>query len=343
MTPGPRIQVGIVGGSGYTGSELLRLLLAHPSADVVSVTSRTLAGQRVAEVHRALAGLTQLTCADFSAERLAGLDAVFVAVPHGESMGAVAALRQRNADLCIIDLGADFRLPRDVFERTYRTSHAAADLLPEAVYGLPELFREEIARARLVACPGCFAACITLGVAPLALARVARPEVRVSAVTGSTGSGATLKPGTHHPTRNESFSAYEVLTHRHVPEVERALGRAGGEAWRVHMVPQSGPYSRGIYAVAFAELSEGVDVQPLFEDFARRNRFVRLRADTPRLLDVRGSNFCDVAVYQDGAHVIVISALDNLVKGAAGSGIQCFNLIFGLDEAAGLTAAPLCP
>lgn len=343
MSGSPRFRVGVVGGSGYTGSELLRLLLAHPRVDVAALTSRTLAGQKAGDVHRALAGLTGLAFEDFSAQRLADLDGVVVAVPHGESMGVVAALRERNPELRVIDLGADFRLPREEFERTYRVEHAAAGLLAGAVYGLPELFREEITGSRLVASTGCFAACVTLALAPLAWAGVARPDARVSAVTGSTGSGATLKPATHHPTRNESFSAYDVLRHRHVPEIERALGRAAGRPWTVHMVPQSGPFARGIYAVCFAELAEAGEVRPLYEDFARRNQFVRLRADTPRLIEVRGSNFCDVAVHQDGRQVVVLSALDNLVKGAAGNAVQCMNLMFGLDEAEGLTAAPLCP
>jgi N-acetyl-gamma-glutamyl-phosphate reductase len=335
------LRAGVVGGSGYAGSELLRYLLGHPHFTVAALTSREHAGRPVADVHPAFAGLVDLRFTP-PGPALAEMDVVFTAVPPGESMGLVASLREARRDLPVIDLGADFRLAPDAFARTYGGPHTQPELLEHAVYGTPELGRERIARARLVANPGCFAQCVILALAPLAGRGAIAAPVQVAAITGSSGSGARPGPRTHHPERSESVSAYGVLGHRHVPEIEHALGTV--RPVEVRLVTHSGPYSRGIFATLFVTLEDAaLDANRLYAQFAGRNRFVRLREGSPNLLDVRGTNFCDLAVRQNGREVIVLAALDNLGKGAAGNALQCANLMFGLTEAAGLWYPPLTP
>lgn len=339
-----KLKVGIIGGSGYTGLELMRILAGHPGAAVEKVVSRHAAGKRVAEVHRSLEGVTDLRFSEYS-EELAAMDVVFAAVGHGESMGFVQALLEGDARVRVVDLGADFRLPPESFESIYGEQHTAPLLAAEAVYGLPELFAREISLARLVANPGCFASCMALSLAPLAAEGLLPAQVRVSAMTGSSGSGALAKQGTHHPERDGSVSAYNVLAHRHAPEVQHALGRlGGGRSARISMVPQSGPFSRGIYAVSFVTLGENAErAEPLYRAFAESNHFVRMRPEAPRVLDVRGSNFFDFSIHRDGDELVVIGALDNLVKGAAGNAVQNMNLMFGLAPESGLLTPPLFP
>jgi N-acetyl-gamma-glutamyl-phosphate reductase len=335
------VTVGIAGGSGYVGLELLRYLLNHPRFRVTVVTSREHAGNPVSDLHAGLAGLTDLRFTDDLAS-LAAADVVFTAVPHRESMKLVSRLRELRSDLCAVDLGADFRLPAEQFELTYGEPHGCPGLLREAVYGVPELQRQRVSDARLVANPGCFAHCTILALAPLAQAGLIDGPARVSAITGSTGSGAQPTPRTHHPARNDSLSAYNVLSHRHVPEIEHALSAEGRV--KVDLVPLSGPLSRGIFATLFARLTSAeTNVEGLFRDFSAQNRFIRLRKESPRLLDVRGTNFCDLAVHQRGADVVIVAAIDNLGKGAAGNAVQCANLMFGFPEEAGLLTPPVAP
>lgn len=334
-------RAGVAGGSGYVGLEIFRYLLNHPRLEVAAITSREHAGKPVSDVHPGLAGLTELRFTDDLAA-LAALDVVFLAVPHRESMRLVSRLRDLRADLRIIDLGADFRLPADEFKLTYGESHECPDRLGEAVYGTPELHRQRVVEARLVANPGCFAHCSILALAPLAHAGLIDGPAKVSALTGSTGSGVQPTPRTHHPARNDSVSAYSVLAHRHVPEIERALSRT--RPVKIDLVPLSGPLSRGIFATVFARLtSSDVNADEVFRDFYSRSSFVRLRKESPRLLDVRGTNFCDAAIHQRGGDVVVIAAIDNLGKGAAGNAVQCANLMLGLPEEIGLRLPPLAP
>jgi len=336
-----RLSAGIVGGSGYVGLELIRLLATHPAFTLTTVTSREHVGQPVAAIHLSLDGIVELRFSEFSAA-LAELDVVFLAVPHGESMRLARLIREANPTLPIIDLGADFRLPAATFEQIYGEPHAAPELLNGACYGTPELTPAAVGATKLLANPGCFAHCITLGLAPLARAGAIAAPVRITALTGSSGSGVKPTSKTHHPERNDSLSAYQVLTHRHTPEIERALSAVSPIS--IELVPLSGPFSRGIFATSFITLRDsGLRVHDLYTAFAAEHHFIRLREETPRLIDVRGSNFCDLAVHQRGAEVVVLSAIDNLGKGAAGNAVQCANLMFGLPAGTGLTILPLVP
>lgn len=367
----PKVRVGVVGASGYVGLELIRLLLQHPQVSLELVTSREQQGQPLHSVHPSLLGLSTLTFertpdastppAQFRA--LCGdLDFVFLALPHAQSAPLVGALWNApwfaDAALRIIDLGADFRLSAELFKKFYRVDHPHPELLPQAVYGVPEIQRAHIQKARLIANPGCFAICTTLGLLPLVRASTlpSRPlTAHVSAVTGSTGSGATPTPKTHHPARNESMSAYEILTHRHIPEIEYALSLGGAETLpgsprqesspvEVHLVPHSGNFSRGIYATIFVTLREGAsDVASLYQRFAEEESFLRYRESSPRLMDVKGTNFCDFSVRQQGNEVVIISTIDNLVKGAAGNALQNMNVMCGFPETTGLWHAALAP
>lgn len=340
------ISVGVVGGSGYVGLELIRLLLQHPQLELCCVTSREHKAKKLSALHPSLDGLSQLCFSELH-ELPANLDLVFVAVPHGESMSLVRDLYQRSSGKTrIIDLGSDFRLSAEQFGETYGIAHTAEELLESAVYGVPELFAEQIAKAAIVANPGCFANTITLALSPLAAAGILPSKVQVSAVTGSSGSGATPTKKTHHPERAESISAYSILSHRHVPEIKKALTQAAPNQLELdlQLVPSSGPFRRGIFATCFLELqSSKLDLSSLYAEFIQPRPFMRLRAESPRVMDVVGSNFCDIAIVQQQNTVVVLSTLDNLVKGASGNAVQCMNIMFGLPETSGLKHAPVFP
>lgn len=338
-----KINTAILGGSGYVGHELLKLLLAHPAVDLVCISSREHQGKSVASVHRDLEGLTGIPFSPVP-DSFTDIDLAFVVAPKTESMEVVKQILSSSPLTRVIDLGTDFRLNPQTFKSVYGISHTCPELHSEAVYGLPELNSKEIASARLVANPGCFAACITLALLPLAEEKLLLRPVRVSALTGSTGSGKVATAKTHHPERNESLAAYDIFSHRHVPEVESILSRASSDENQVTLsfVPISGPFSRGIYATCFVELpSSHLDVTSLYQIYAKEHPFLRLRDTAPLVREVRGSNFCDLSVFQLGNEVIVLGAIDNLIKGAAGNAVQCMNLMFDLDQTDGLRIAPL--
>lgn len=337
-----KIRVGIVGASGYGGLELIRILLQHPLVTLNSLYSSTKEGESIDTLHPSLKGLVPLTVQTL--EQVGkGIDLLFISAPHGRSMQVARESISNNPALKVVDLGADFRLPRELFEETYHVRHEATDLLDKSVYGSPELFRGDITSASIVASPGCFAHAIALAAYPLAATEGVSPSLFVSGVTGSTGSGATPQQKTHHPERNESLFAYSPLSHRHVPEIEYALKRAG-HSLRVRFVPHSGPFSRGIYATLFAHYTgDPQAIHDAYAKFSERNRFVRLRGSPPRLQDVRGSNFVDLSVTTDEGTAVVMVAIDNLVKGAAGNGVQCMNLMLGVPEETGLLMAPFAP
>jgi N-acetyl-gamma-glutamyl-phosphate reductase len=341
------IRVGIFGGSGYGGAELLRILLFHPSAEVVLVTANEHAGKAVGEVHRNLFGLTDLRFVkapeDF--EGLGQLDCVFLALPHGQALEIAPRL---PAGVKVVDLSGDFRLgDAEEFREHYGREHTAKELQREFVYGLTEFNRGQIKSARLVSNPGCFATATLLGLGPLAASGMLKGRVVVDAKTGSSGSGAKPAANTHHPQRMNSFYAYKPFTHQHVPEVEQALRSVGAEGrWSSELVfmTHSLPVSRGIFASIYAELEEGAsmtgeDLAALYRDFYRGSFFVRLVSGSPDINWVKSTNFCDLGFAARGRQVAVFSAIDNLVKGAAGQAVQNMNLMFGLDEKAGLMLA----
>ncbi|HJQ30639.1 MAG TPA: N-acetyl-gamma-glutamyl-phosphate reductase [Pyrinomonadaceae bacterium] len=338
-----KIRVGIFGGSGYGGAELLRILLFHPRAEVALVTANEHAGKAVGEVHKNLYGLTSLRFekAPEDFESLSQLDCVFLALPHGQALEVAPRL---PTGVKVVDLSGDFRL-RDasVFAEAYGREHTAAELQREFVYGLTELNREQIKNARLVSNPGCFATATLLGLAPLAASGALKGRVVVDAKTGSSGSGAKPAANTHHPQRANSFYAYKPFTHQHVPEIEQTLGDAAGGAWSNELVfmTHSLPVSRGIFASIYAELEEGremtaEELSGLYQEFYEGSFFVRLVPGSPDINWVKLTNFCDIGFAARGRQVAVFSAIDNLVKGASGQAVQNMNLMFGLEEKEGL-------
>lgn len=331
--------MGIFGGSGYGGSELLRILLPHPNAEITFVTANEHAGKLVGEVHRSLLGLTDLKLSKVpeDLENLKELDCAFLALPHGQAMEIAPRL---PASVKVIDLSGDFRLrDKGEFEQHYSREHTAMDSQADFVYGLTETNRDAIRNARLVSNPGCFATATLLGLAPLVAGDLIEGRVVVDAKTGSSGSGAKAAANTHHPQRMNSFYAYKPFTHQHVPEVEQELRAVGNWNSELVFMTHSLPVSRGIFASIYVETKQEMnedEVRSVFSKFYNGSFFIRLVKGSPDINWVKTTNFCDLGFATRGRQVVVFSALDNLVKGAAGQAIQNMNLMFGLDEQAGL-------
>jgi N-acetyl-gamma-glutamyl-phosphate reductase len=342
------IKIGIVGGTGYTGAELLRLLAQHPHAQVQVLTSRKEAGLRVDQLFPQLRGHCDLVFEAPDAGRLAACDAVFFATPHGTAMQMAPDLVA--AGVRVIDLSADFRLA-DVaeFKRWYGQEHGCPALLAEAVYGLPEVNRAEIAKARVVGNPGCYPTSVQLGLLPLLEAGVVHADGLIAdCKSGVSGAGREAKIGSLFCEASDSFKAYGVGGHRHWPEIAQGLRRMTDEPVGVTFVPHLVPMIRGIHATVYARLRDrDVDLQALFERRYTQEPFVDVMpaGEHPETRSVRASNVCRLAVHKspDGTHAIVLSVIDNLVKGASGQAVQNFNLMFGLDEALALDAPPLTP
>ena len=334
-----KINIGIFGGSGYGGSELLRILLFHPNADIVFVTANEQAGKPVGEVHRNLNGLTQLsfTRTTEDLEAVNDVDLVFLALPHGQAMDVIPRL---PANVKAIDLSGDFRLrDQSVFEKHYKQPHTAMESQAGFIYGLTETNREAIRHARLIANPGCFATATLLGLAPLVANGLISGRVVVDAKTGSSGSGAKAAANTHHPQRMNSFYAYKPFTHQHVPEIEQELSHVGDWTNELVFMTHSLPVARGIFASIYVEakteLSEDA-LRNVFADYYRDSFFVRMVNGSPDINWVKTTNFCDLGFAVRGKQIVIFSALDNLVKGAAGQAVQNMNLMFGLEENRGL-------
>lgn len=334
-----KIRVGIEGGAGFTGGELIRLLLGHPRVEIAAATSGTFPGQPVFMAHPNLRGRTDLAFTrklDYKK-----LDCLFLAGGHGDAMSNVPAIvAETGPRLRIIDLSGDFRL-RDaaLYPRWYTREHKAPGLLKKFAYGLVELNRAEISKSRWIANPGCFATATALALGPLAKGGVSG-VVSVTAITGSSGSGASPSVITHHPTRHSNLRAYKPFVHQHVPEVEQILNQlAGGKNLKLSLIPISGPFTRGIYAVCQVDLPKGwteKKVIDLYRDAYKGSSFVRLTPEPPSLNAVNGSNHCDIFVTVSDGRIGVISAIDNLVKGASGQAVQNLNVMMGWDEAEGL-------
>lgn len=352
----PRVNVAILGASGYGAGELLRLLTQHGHARVVGLATRSHDGASVAEVHPHLRGfydgLRLRTEVDLDALLDADAAVVFSALPHGRSGVELDELLRRvaahpgAARLRVVDLSGDLRLREaEAHAGAYPHSPLLAERRAAFVYGLPELNRAALRAARWVANPGCLASAAILAALPLAGAEYAG-AIAVDAKTGSSGSGRELKEQTHHPTRHADFRAYKPLEHAHAPEVLQALGDAGGRRIRLSFVAQSMDCARGIYATLHLELSEpssGGALRQRYADYYGDSPFVRIVAEPPALQNVVGSNFCDIGVACRGRQVVVMAALDNLVKGMAGTAIQNLNLMCGLEEETGLWAPSFRP
>ena len=335
----PRHRVAIFGGSGYGGAELLRILLFHPQVKIVLVTANEHAGKAVAEVHRNLLGLTDLRFetapADLSA--LENIDVAFFALPHGQALKIATQLPEA---VKIIDLSGDFRIDdAEIFQQFYRLEQSSRQ--SDFIYGLTELNREAIKTANYVANPGCFATATLLALAPMVKSGLLNGRVIVDAKTGSSGSGAKAAANTHHPQRSSSFYAYKPFAHQHVPEIRQCLKTVGAFENEFVFMTHSLPVARGIFASVYLETTlemTNEDLRNLYRDFYKDSFFVRLVDEaSPDINWVKTTNFCDIAVHTSvDKQVAVFSALDNLVKGAAGQAVQNMNLMFGFDEKTGL-------
>jgi N-acetyl-gamma-glutamyl-phosphate reductase len=342
------IKAGIVGGTGYTGVELLRILALHPNVEIGAVTSRADAGKRVDALYPGLRGHVDAAFSEPDAGALTDCEVVFFATPNGAAMRMAEHLLASGVR--VIDLAADFRLKDPaVWERWYGEPHACPRLLEEAVYGLPEVNRDRVRTARLVACPGCYPTSVQLGFLPLVEAGLVKLDKLIADVKSGV-SGAGRKAETHllMSETGESFKAYAVAGHRHAPEIVQELERLAGAPVHLTFVPHLVPMIRGIHATLYAELTDDTrDLQQLYESRYRGEYFVDVlpQGAHPDTRNVRGSNRCQIAVHRPrGANaVVVLSVIDNLVKGAAGQAVQNMNLMFGLDEATALKTVALCP
>lgn len=344
------IKVGIIGASGYTGEELARILAHHPGAELTVATSRQYAGKKLSAIFPNLRKVVDLTVEDVVIDELVKrADLFFTAVPHQTAMGLVPQLLDKGCK--VVDLSADFRIhDAAVYEKWYQ-NHTAPEYLGRAVYGLPELHRELIKKTRLVANPGCYPTSIILAAAPLLKEGLIDPETIIAdSKSGASGAGRGASVGTLYCEVTDGFKAYKVAEHRHTPEIEQEIGKLAGRSVVISFTPHLVPMSRGILSTIYANLLPGVggqQVRDAYEEFYRQERFVRLCNDNelPATQYVRGSNFCDIGWKLDPrtGRIVIVSAIDNLVKGAAGQAVQNMNLMCGLPEETGLATVPLFP
>ena len=343
------IKVGIIGATGYAGSELVRLITQHPKAELVTMTSQSYAGQEYKEVYSNYSHLDYVCEEEHIEEMAEKCDVIFLALPHG------VASKKINADILsktkIIDLGADFRIQDvDVYEKWY-TTHYSKDILPEAVYGLCEINRDKIKGKRIVANPGCYTSCSILSLYPLVKeGMIDLSSIIIDAKSGATGAGRGLSLGNHYCELNESVKAYKVASHRHTPEIEEQLSIAAGPDIVLNFTPHLIPMDRGILATCYATLNKKYtydDIRKAYEKHYGNEHFIRLTKEGvfPETKWVKGSNFVDIGFTVDERtnRVIVIGALDNLFKGAAGQAVQNMNIIMGIEETTGIDYVPIFP
>ncbi|PWN07183.1 N-acetyl-gamma-glutamyl-phosphate reductase [Rhodohalobacter mucosus] len=344
----PKFKVGIVGATGYTGSELLRLLIHHPDITIECVTSETHAGKRITDIHPHLLDISDIRLESSDNISDYDLDLVFLALPHGVSMSFV---KEHGLDKFLtVDLSGDFRLPnKKVYEKWYKKKHVAETYFENAVFGLPELYRHEIRNARLVANPGCYPTSAILPLTPLVKYDMIQTSgIVVDSKSGVTGAGAKAKPGTHFPDLFGNFSAYGLTSHRHTPEIESVIHNYTGYTTEVLFSPHLLPIDRGILTTTYSTPKKEVSkemVEELFYSVFEKEHFIRVVDRPPLLKHVRGSNYCDVHVTYDERtnKIITVSTIDNLMKGAAGQAVQNMNIMFGLIESTGLQHIPLNP
>jgi N-acetyl-gamma-glutamyl-phosphate reductase len=346
-----KINIAIVGSSGYTGGELFRLLLQHPLTAVTAVTSEKSAGQPIAAIFPQLTGLTDLVCESLDPDTIARkADIVFLALPHVTAQQA--AFQFHKLGKKVVDLSADYRLTDPaLYEQWYEHAHQYPELLNVAVYGLPELHREKIKKASLVANPGCFPTGAILGLAPLVREGWIDPKsIIIDSKSGVSGAGRSPSLAYHYPEVNEGLTAYKVGTHRHTPEIEQELSALAGAKITVSFTPHLIPMNRGILTTIYTAAQKQADTaqaHALYQKFYKDETFVRLLPSGrfPDVRNQRGSNFCDIGIYVDPrtGRIVIVTAIDNLVKGAAGQAIQNMNLVAGFSETEGLKWAGMFP
>jgi N-acetyl-gamma-glutamyl-phosphate reductase len=344
------LRIGIVGASGYTGGELTRILSLHPEVEIAVVTSRQYAGKKLAQIYPHLHSVTDLVCEDVAKGDLPGrADLFFTAVPHQTAMEIVPPLLEAGKK--VVDLSADFRIDDPaVYEKWYQP-HTAKEYFEEAVYGLPELNRKQIAKARLVANPGCYPTSIILALAPmLEKGLIDIHTIIADSKSGATGAGRSAQVGTLFCEVADGFRAYKVGSHRHTPEIEQELAKIAGNDVVVSFTPHLLPMSRGILSTVYCDLTEKksqLEVDDIYASYYADEEFVRVcePGTFPATQYVRGSNYCDIGCKVDPrtGRIVVVSVIDNLVKGAAGQAVQNMNLVCGFDEKMGLDIVPLFP
>ncbi|MBU3928448.1 MAG: N-acetyl-gamma-glutamyl-phosphate reductase [Bacteroidetes bacterium] len=341
-------KIGIIGATGYTGSELVRILTNHPEVEISLITSESRAGELFSDVHPFLQGIADQMLVSVDRIDEFELDLVFLALPHGISMDFVKRFKDKNFKM--IDLSGDFRLSSpEVYEAWYQISHLYPEGIKQAVFGSPELFYNDIKKARLIANPGCFPTSAILGLAPLLSAKLIETErIIVDSKTGVTGAGIKAKTVNMYSNVNDNFKAYGLKNHRHTIEIQGISDRIAGQNTLIQFTPHLLPVDRGIFTTIYARPTGETDEISLRKEYGKfyaHAPFVRLRKQAPAIKDVRGTNYCDLFVTYDGRTnmVIVISVIDNLIKGAAGQAVQNMNIMFGLDETSGLNLIPLNP
>ncbi len=340
------IKAGIIGATGYAGAELVRILTAHPKAEIAAISSVSFEGKAISEVYPAFYKLNDMVCGDADAV-VEKSDVVFAALPHG--------LSQELAQKCFdkgrifIDLGADFRLESEAeYKEWYGGEYLNKELHAGSVYGLPELFRDRIKGKKIIANPGCYTTGVPLALAPaVAKGLVDTTGIIADCKSGVTGAGRGLSQNTHYPDLNEGFHPYKVASHRHTPEIEQTLSHLAGEKVRITFVPHLLPVNRGILSTCYARLKGGSTkemIRAAYEEFYRNEYFVRLLPDgaAADIHNIKYSNFCDVSLHIDErtGTLVAVSAIDNMVKGAAGQAVQNMNILFDLDEKTGLDFMP---
>ncbi|MEM3665981.1 MAG: N-acetyl-gamma-glutamyl-phosphate reductase [Candidatus Bathyarchaeia archaeon] len=349
------VRVGIIGASGYIGGELLRLLLFHPKVEVTVATSSKNAGEYVFAVHPNLRGVTQLKFLPLNLSQVTDkCDIVFTATPHGSSVNLVPKLL--DVGLKVIDMSADFRLKNPVdYTRWYGWEHPHPELLKEAVYGLVELYRQDIRNARLVACPGCMATATILGLAPLIKAdAIEKKRIVVDVKIGSSGAGSKPSLVSHHPERFGGVRPYNIVSHRHIAEIEQELSLLASDSLTISFSPHAVNMVRGILSTIHAFLTKNLEIKDFWkmyrsqyqgEPFVRLVRYQKGPHQLPDPKVVIGTNFCDIGFELDqrSNRVVILSAIDNMMKGAAGQGVQCLNVILGIDERTGLESVGFHP
>lgn len=344
------IKVGVIGATGYVGQQLIGLLSRHRECDISFVSSNSYVDMSFSEIYGQYTDIFNMKCIDTNEvnEYLPEVDIVFIALPHGLAFETAEICSKLNVK--VVDIGADFRLKDvDVYKDWYKLNHRAEELNAQAVYGLPEIYKEEIKDALVIGNPGCFPTASILGLMPLMKTDfVDKSSIIIDAKSGVSGAGRSAKVDNLYAEVNESFKAYGVASHRHTPEIEQELSNAGNEDIKLTFTPHLVPMNRGILATSYVNLQKEVSLEELYDLYKEEYEeapFVRIRENLPQTKWVRGSNFCDIAIRIDERtnRVIVISAIDNMIKGAAGQAIQNMNIMFGLDEKIGLEMLPMLP
>ncbi|MDX1686123.1 MAG: N-acetyl-gamma-glutamyl-phosphate reductase [Saprospiraceae bacterium] len=342
------IKAAIIGATGYTGSELVRLLLIHPDVELTLITSESRAGHHFSEVHPQYSNICDMTLHSADEIDQFEIDVAFLALPHRISMDYVSKWQDR--DFKIVDLSGDYRLnDAETYEKWYSKQHVTPELVPDVPYGLPELERNKIKDARIVANPGCYPTASALALAPLFSRNIVKENIAiVDAKSGTTGAGVKSKPITHFSNVNDNFKAYGLKTHRHTVEIEESLVKQAGDPVSIQFTPHLLPIDRGILSTCYITPEKSItdkDLSDLYQEFYSNEPFIRLPKTLPEVKFVRGTNLCDIyATYDSRTHrIIVLSAIDNLMKGAAGQAVQNMNIMFDLEETSGLKISPLQP